>query len=73
MNAGLDSAIVNAAETELVAFARGKKEDMVCLIQRVMDGEQIDVDTLSPEAADYVKTARVLLGQSLYSHSWLKL
>jgi 5-methyltetrahydrofolate corrinoid/iron sulfur protein methyltransferase len=29
--------------------------------------------SLSKEEQDYVKTARVLLGQSLYSDSWLEL
>ena len=29
--------------------------------------------SLSKEEKDYVKTARVLLGQSLYSDSWLEL
>jgi 5-methyltetrahydrofolate corrinoid/iron sulfur protein methyltransferase len=28
---------------------------------------------LSKEEQDYVKTARVLMGQSLYSDSWLQL
>ena len=39
---------------------------------RVMDGEQLDLERLSPEEVEVVKTARVLKGQSLYSHSWLK-
>jgi len=31
------------------------------------------MSSLSKEEADYVKTAKVLLGQSLYSDSWLDL
>jgi 5-methyltetrahydrofolate corrinoid/iron sulfur protein methyltransferase len=39
----------------------------------VMDGEEVDVAKLSKEEGEYVKTARVLLGQTLYSDSWLEL
>ena len=39
----------------------------------VMDGQQYDVSTMDKEAADYVKTARVILGQSIFSDSWLDL
>jgi 5-methyltetrahydrofolate corrinoid/iron sulfur protein methyltransferase len=43
------------------------------LVYKVCDGEDIDMSSLSKEEGDYVKTARVLLGQSLYSDSWLEL
>ena len=39
----------------------------------VADDEAIDTGSLSQEMQDYVKTARVVLGQSLYSDSWLEL
>jgi 5-methyltetrahydrofolate corrinoid/iron sulfur protein methyltransferase len=73
MKHGLDSAIVSAFDTELVAIARGERADLVNLVHRVMDGEEADLGSLSQEEADYVKTAKVLMGESLYSHSWLKL
>jgi 5-methyltetrahydrofolate corrinoid/iron sulfur protein methyltransferase len=38
-----------------------------------MDGEPVEVGSLSKELQDYVKTARVILGHSLYSDSWLDL
>ena len=69
---GIDAAIVSAYETELVEVARGKREEELRLVHRVMDGEQVDMGSLSQEEADVVKTTRVLMGQSLYSHSWLK-
>jgi len=72
MKYGLDSAIVNAFETELVEIAREKQEGIVDLVHRVMDGEQVDMAALNPKEVDYVKTTRVLMGESLYSHSWLK-
>jgi hypothetical protein len=36
-----------------------------------MDGEAVEPRT--QEEIDYVKTTKVLSGESLYSHSWLKL
>lgn len=73
MKHGLDSAIVNAFDTDLVAIARGKRADLVDLVHRVMDGEHVDLGSLSQEKVEYVKTTKVLMGESLYSHSWLKL
>jgi 5-methyltetrahydrofolate corrinoid/iron sulfur protein methyltransferase len=45
----------------------------VDLVGKVMNDEPIDMSSLSKEEVDYVKTAKVLLGQSLYSDSWLDL
>lgn len=73
MKHGLDSAIVNAFDTDLVAIARGKRADLVDLVRQVMDGEHVDLGSLSQEEVAYVKTTKVLMGESLYSHSWLKL
>ena len=73
MKYGLDSAIVSAFDTDLVAIARGERADLVNLVHRVMEGEEVDPGTLTQEEVDTVKTTKVLLGHSLYSHSWLKL
>jgi 5-methyltetrahydrofolate corrinoid/iron sulfur protein methyltransferase len=55
-----------------MAICRGEKPDIVQLIHRAMDGEEIDSSKLSAEHAGYVKTVRVLNGRALYSHSWLE-
>lgn len=68
---GMSSAIIDAFDEEIKKFALGKEEGLKQLICRVMDKEQIDLKTLTKEEADYVKTARVLTGQILYSDSWL--
>ena len=73
MKYGLDSAIVSAFDTDLVAIARGERADLVNLVHRVMEGEEVDTGTLTQEEVDTVKTTKILLGHSLYSHSWLKL
>jgi 5-methyltetrahydrofolate corrinoid/iron sulfur protein methyltransferase len=38
-----------------------------------MDKEPVDLNSLNKEEIDYVKTARVLIGQILYSDSWLQM
>jgi len=67
------SVIVDAFDEELHAIARGEMPDLESLIHKAMDGESLDVSKLSKEEIDYVKTAKVLLGQTLYSDSWLQL
>jgi 5-methyltetrahydrofolate corrinoid/iron sulfur protein methyltransferase len=37
-----------------------------------MEGEQFDPAGLPGKERDYVKTARVLMGYTLYSHAWLE-
>jgi len=70
---GLYSAIVDAFDTEIVDIAKGKKPELVNLVHRVMDGEKPDPSSLSPEELKYFKSTRVLMGESLYSHSWLEI
>ena len=69
---GLYSVIANAFDDELRAIARGDMPEIEKLVFRVMDGEEVDLSVLSKEEAGYVKTARVLLGESIYSDSWLE-
>jgi len=68
---GLHAAIVDAFDAELIQIAHGRAPGIVSLIQRAMDGEKIDITSLGAEEAKYVKTVRVLTGETLYSHSWL--
>ncbi len=68
---GMSSAIIDAFDEGLKELARGKREDLKKLIYRVLDKEQIDLKPLAKEEADYVKTTKVLMGQILYSDSWL--
>jgi 5-methyltetrahydrofolate corrinoid/iron sulfur protein methyltransferase len=70
---GMASAIVDTFDTELHRFARGQRPDIEALVNKVIDGEEIAMASLSEEQVKYVKTARILMGQSLYSDSWLEL
>ena len=72
MKYGLYSAIADAFDSELIRIARGGMPEIVNLVHRVMDGEQPVMASLSQQEAEYVKTVRVLTGESLYSHSWLE-
>ena len=69
---GIYSAITDAFDAELVQIAKGKKPQLVNLVHRLMDGEKPDPSSLDPEELKYFKTTRVLMGESLYSHSWLE-
>lgn len=70
---GMYSCIADAYDEMLVAIARGQRPDIVEVIHKVMDEETIDMGSLPEELQRYVKTARVILGHSLYSDSWLEL
>jgi 5-methyltetrahydrofolate corrinoid/iron sulfur protein methyltransferase len=70
---GMQSAIVDAFDDDLKSFARGERKELRQLVHRIMDGDELDVASLSKEEADYVKTTKVLLGHSLYSDSWLEI
>lgn len=69
---GLCSAIVDCFDTTLHEIARGKRPDLEELVRKVEDGEPIDTGSLSKEETDYMKTARVILGNTLFSDSWLE-
>ena len=69
---GLYSAIADVLDEELVRLARGERPDITELITKVMEGEEIDLSSLSKEQRDYVKTAEVIIGKTLYSDAWLE-
>jgi 5-methyltetrahydrofolate corrinoid/iron sulfur protein methyltransferase len=70
---GMKSCIVDAFDRDLHGIGRGKQPDIAALVHRVLDGGEPDMENLTKEARAYVKTAKVLLGHSLYSDSWLDL
>jgi 5-methyltetrahydrofolate corrinoid/iron sulfur protein methyltransferase len=70
---GLYSAIVDCFDTRLHEIARGAHPELETVVHKVEDGHPIDMKDLSEEQVKYVKTARVILGYSLYSDSWLEI
>ena len=69
---GLYSAIADPLDEELMSLARGEMPEIVGLIYRTMDGEDMDLSGLSQKQVEYIKTARVLKGETLYSNAWLE-
>lgn len=69
---GLYSAIADVLDKELVSLNRGELPNIVDLIYKTMDGEAVDMSSLSQKEQDYVKTTKVLMGETLYSHAWLE-
>lgn len=69
---GLYSAIADVLDKELVSLNKGELPNIVDLIHKTMDGEVVDTSSLSQKEQDYVKTTKVLMGETLYSHAWLE-
>jgi len=69
---GLYSAIADPLDKEFMSLTRGKMPEIVELIYKTMDGVDIDLSSLSQKEVEYVKTARVLIGATLYSNAWLE-
>lgn len=73
MKYNLHAAIVDAFDEELARLARGKMPQILSLVHRMMDGEEPDMAKLGPKEVQYAKSTRVLMGKTLYSHSWLEI
>jgi len=73
MRYGVYSAIADVFDKELVSIARGEMPEIADLVYRVMNGDTPDMSSLNQKEREYVKTARVITGESLYSHSWLEI
>jgi 5-methyltetrahydrofolate corrinoid/iron sulfur protein methyltransferase len=69
---GQNAAIVSGFDEELVRINKGEMPEIVSLIHRAMDEEDMDISSLPQKELEYVKTTQVLMGKSLYSHSWLE-
>jgi 5-methyltetrahydrofolate corrinoid/iron sulfur protein methyltransferase len=69
---GLYSAIADPLDEELMRLNRGDMPEILELIHKVMDGEDLDLSGLSQKEVEYVKTAKVLMGETLYSDAWLE-
>lgn len=70
---GMESAIVDAFDDELAALVDGKKPEAVDVVVKIMQRQPVDIKSLSPELQQYAKTARVIMGDVLFSDSWLEI
>jgi 5-methyltetrahydrofolate corrinoid/iron sulfur protein methyltransferase len=70
---GMVSAIVDAFDQELRDVVDGKKPEAVEVVHKIMDGEAVNIAALPKGLQNYAKTARVIMGQVLFSDSWLEI
>ena len=70
---GMASIITDPRDEILSDIAKDKRPDIEEVVHATMDDNPPDLTGLSKEMVDYVKTAKVLMGKSLYSDSWLEL
>jgi 5-methyltetrahydrofolate corrinoid/iron sulfur protein methyltransferase len=70
---GMRSAIVDAFDDDLWAVVDGNKPEAVQVVYDIMDGKSVDIASLSKDLQNYAKTAKVIMGQVLFSDSWLEI
>ena len=70
---GIVSAIVDAFDDELADVVAGRKPEAVEVVAKVMERQPLDIKSLSPDLQNYAKTARVIMGDVLFSDSWLEI
>ncbi|MBT7259833.1 MAG: dihydropteroate synthase [Desulfobacula sp.] len=68
---GMKAVISDPLDKQLTAIAKGQRQDIVDLIYGMMDGNDPDITGLDKEMQDYAKTYKVIMGETLYSDSWL--
>ncbi|MCP3926103.1 MAG: dihydropteroate synthase [Desulfobacterales bacterium] len=69
---GMESVIADPLDVNLTAVAKGERQDLVDLIYGMMDGNAPDPASLSGELLDSYKTYQVIMGDILFSDSYLE-
>jgi 5-methyltetrahydrofolate corrinoid/iron sulfur protein methyltransferase len=70
---GITSAIMDGFDEAIVKIAHDQEPELEAIVNQIMDGEEVSTAGLDKRAINFVKTTKLLLGHSLYSHSWLDL
>lgn len=70
---GMYSVIADPLDDKLADIARGRRQDIVDVIHATMDGNAPAMESIPKEMQDYVKTVNVILGNTLFSDSWLEI
>jgi 5-methyltetrahydrofolate corrinoid/iron sulfur protein methyltransferase len=71
--AGMDSAIVDYNDSLLLDIAAGKRPDIEQVVAAVGDGSITAPEQAEERLRVFVRAARVILGHSVYSDSWMNL
>lgn len=69
---GMKSFIADCKDDITMDLAHGRRPDIMKAIKDTMDGNAPDMKSLSQELQNYVKSANVILGKTLFSDSWLE-
>ena len=70
---GMKSVIADPLDKRQTAIAKGQRSDITDLIWGLMDGNDPGAAGLEGELLDYYKTYKVIMGETLYSDSWLEI
>jgi 5-methyltetrahydrofolate corrinoid/iron sulfur protein methyltransferase len=70
---GMKAVISDPLDTNLTAVAKGQRCDIVDIVHQAMDGTAPDPSTIDKELGDYVKTVKVIMGETLFSDSYLEI
>ncbi|HCY83768.1 MAG TPA: dihydropteroate synthase [Desulfobacteraceae bacterium] len=70
---GMKSVIADPLDKRQTAIAKGQRTDITDLIWGLMDGNDPGAASLEGELLDYYKTYKVIMGETLYSDSWLEI
>lgn len=70
---GMEAVISDPIDETLTDVAKNRRPDIVNAIYQAMDGTSPDLASMDKELAGYVKTTKVILGETLFSDSYLEL
>jgi len=70
---GMKSVIADPLDKRQTAIAKGERADITDLIWGLMDGNDPGAASVEGELLDYYKTYKVIMGETLYSDSWLEI
>jgi 5-methyltetrahydrofolate corrinoid/iron sulfur protein methyltransferase len=69
---GHSGVIADVFDQDLIKLNRGELTQIVELVYRAMDEEEINLQSLTETGRQYVKTVQVIMGRQFYSHAWLE-
>jgi 5-methyltetrahydrofolate corrinoid/iron sulfur protein methyltransferase len=70
---GMKAVIADPLDKQQTSIAKGERSDITGLIWGLMDGTDPGAAGLEKELLDYYKTYKVIMGETLYSDSWLEI
>ena len=70
---GMKSFIADPKDDLTLALAKGDRQDVEDVVKATMEGNAPPMDSLSKELQNHVKTVKVIMGETLYSDSYLEI